>query len=1144
MKSIIVFLFNVLYVSALVYYISPASVDNGTCIADNITLRPCYQFQQLNASLLSDKYTLLLILLPGSHVIPSNHMIQASSVSSFKMVSSLDEDTVVIDCQQKSRFLFQNIAKLEVRSIKFISCSLDFQSASKRLYQTSVEIFSCIFVGNTLEYTTAFYGVGSVLFVACEFDSNNGAILCNAEDNLAKVEMSIVKTIFNNNCRQDSGGVVHIQSTELNVISSNFTKNSANFGGAIYSNSSVVTLTNSRFIANTAQFLGGAVFFLFTHVEIDSCYFDTNLAGESGGVIYTQNTISMNTVIFNSSFTGNTAAESGGAIYCKYTTMLFLNSSSEYNTAGSGGFTYLSNCYMIISSKMTLTRNRALSKGGAIFADESVVNINGLNCVIEDNTAEDSGGAIYIFNSNILVSHTTTVIFDNNRVTSSAGKGGAIFVRDDDCEKNYGPARICFVYLDDFEKYDSIVFIFKNNSANEGSVLYGGLLDRCLPDDGYQPGIGMRGFKNMSEYSKTPLAITSAAKKLCICVNSNTDCSVREVNASKIRGETVKIALSALDQDENSIPATARASYREISAKVDKGEERQDVLKKCEGLNYRVFATDFAATLILKPEGPCSDSPLSTITIHITVMPCSTGFEQCEDRCECDRRLHEYISVCNVDSRSVKREGLVWLRYDEEFLMINKNCPLDYCETSSKTISLSHPDEQCANHRSGVLCGGCQRNYSSGLGGSKCLQCTTSKYTFAWLTVLFAVAGVALVALLLLCNMTISAGTLNGLIFYANVVSISGLTSLQNCSVSPLLSVFIAWVNLDLGIHTCFYSGMDTYYKTWLQFVFPLYVWLLVGAILITSYYSSTAMKIFGRNNIAILATMFILSYTKILKTIFTVFTFTEVLVGSADNVTDQLTPHKVWTHDGNVDYLNWKHTLLFVVALLFLLLLFLPYTLTLLFGQCLRSMSTRRGLKWIHSTAFLSVLDAYHAPYNKKHRYWTGFMLLVRCFLFLVFATNYKDHTLLTNAYTISLVITGILTIKTFSSKIYTNVYINLLELSFLLNLEILSVTLHYIESTNIGEDSLCMSTTVSIAISFISFIGILAYHAHLQINRTGFYTSIHYFCCSRLQWKIPRTLNAQQSVQNYTSSETDSVTNTQLRETLLECHEESKNY
>lgn len=144
--------------------------------------------------------------------------------------------------------------------------------------------------------------------------------------------------------------------------------------------------------------------------------------------------------------------------------------------------------------------------------------------------------------------------------------------------------------------------------------------------------------------------------------------------------------------------------------------------------------------------------------------------------------------------------------------------PFDYCQTSNDTISILSPDDQCANYRSGILCGACQENYSIVLGGSKCMRCT-SEYTFIWITILLAAAGIALIAFLLICNITISAGTLNGLIFYANVVSISGLMNLRNCFVH---SVFIAWVNLDLGIETCFYPGMDSYQKTWLQFAFPI----------------------------------------------------------------------------------------------------------------------------------------------------------------------------------------------------------------------------------------------------------------------------------------------------------------------------------
>ena len=184
----------------------------------------------------------------------------------------------------------------------------------------------------------------------------------------------------------------------------------------------------------------------------------------------------------------------------------------------------------------------------------------------------------------------------------------------------------------------------------------------------------------------------------------------------------------------------------------------------------------------------------------------------------CERRLRKYFykEDCNVGDDTIQSRHFIWLRYDTQHLKVHTNCPFDYCQLSD-TISLSHPDQQCSNNHSGVICGGCQDNHSIALGSSKCLKCASS-YAFAWLIPVFAVAGLALVALQWVCNMTTAHGTLNGLIFYANVVSINGLTSLNNCSIHLILSVFIAWVNLDFGVETCFYSGMNTYQKTWLQF--------------------------------------------------------------------------------------------------------------------------------------------------------------------------------------------------------------------------------------------------------------------------------------------------------------------------------------
>ena len=191
-----------------------------------------------------------------------------------------------------------------------------------------------------------------------------------------------------------------------------------------------------------------------------------------------------------------------------------------------------------------------------------------------------------------------------------------------------------------------------------------------------------------------------------------------------------------------------------------------------------------------------------------------------------------------------------------------------------------------------------------------------------------------LVAFLLLVKMTVSSGTINGLVFYANIISFSGLLDYQTCSIHPILRVLLSWINLDFGIEVCFYSGMDVYQKTWLQFIFPFYIWFLVGVIILFCHYSSTVMKLMGMRNIEVLATLFLLSYAKLLKTIVTALSFTDIMVASADNVSDNLTSQKVWVYDGNINYFSKKHLPMFIVALVFLLILFLSYTVLLLFGQ------------------------------------------------------------------------------------------------------------------------------------------------------------------------------------------------------------------
>ena len=63
---------------------------------------------------------------------------------------------------------------------------------------------------------------------------------------------------------------------------------------------------------------------------------------------------------------------------------------------------------------------------------------------------------------------------------------------------------------------------------------------------------------------------------------------------------------------------------------------------------------------------------------------------------------------------------------------------------------------------------------------------------------------------------------------------------------------------------------MDTYIKTWLKLAFPVFIFLLVGFVIIISSYSIRFSKLIGsKDPVATLATLILLSYAKILETCF-----------------------------------------------------------------------------------------------------------------------------------------------------------------------------------------------------------------------------------------------------------------------------------
>jgi len=179
------------------------------------------------------------------------------------------------------------------------------------------------------------------------------------------------------------------------------------------------------------------------------------------------------------------------------------------------------------------------------------------------------------------------------------------------------------------------------------------------------------------------------------------------------------------------------------------------------------------------------------------------------------------------------------------------------------------------------------------------------------------IAGLFLVLLLFLLNLTVANGSINAFILYANIISINSTVFFPHQhTVSPAY-ILISLANLDLGIQTCFYNGMDDYAKMWLQLTFPFYLILLAKLLIITSRYSTTIQRLTANRALPVLATLFLLFYTKILRTVSSVLFFYSSITHLPSQHTTQ-----VWSVDANIPLFGVNFTIIFITCLsLFMIL-------------------------------------------------------------------------------------------------------------------------------------------------------------------------------------------------------------------------------
>ena len=926
----------------------------------------------------------------------------------------------------------------------------------------NIEFSNCTIHNNTVWYggggvDIGLHGHGSIEFSNCTICYSTaqigGGMYIDLHGN-GKIEISNCN-IYNNTAQLNGGGVwmFSLGGGNIDFINSPVYDNTAHSDGGgmyinLYAESGSIEFSNCTINDNIAQINGGGMY-IDSHAESGSlkfsyCDISNNSANfASGLVLYSFRSTSTLTRSFhftNISFHFNKV----------------LNRPNAQQKGYQSAITLL-NVDNVTFDQIEVSNHKTTGLVGV----NSLITFDGHNMFV--NNSGIYGGGIALYNSSqLLLNQNTNVSFINDHASKS---GGGIFVYHDEVLNVSNATDCSFKVIPYHYPNDTkTVLYFVNNTADiSGDVLYGGKIDDCT---------NTLYFDHLFHYpQQTGLSVVSSDPiQVCFCEGNRQNCSIKNVSMLITPGFDVNVSLAAVGILDGLTQGVIKLNSLNNLSVVQYNNNRLNAT--CTNVTFTLATslntTQVYATLNNSISEPFYDPYVKVI--EVTIKPCPNGYPLVNGTCICRPELNLGSITCDINSQIITRDGDMWIGYENDSycLIVYSNCPFHYCDTNSVSFMLNYSSKQCLYNRSGLLCGQCSKGFSLMLGSDQCEQCTDN---YIALIIPFALAGIALVAFIIVLNLTVSVGTINGLLFYVNIVKIYEPIFFPKHTVN-FLSQFISWINLDINIKTCFYHNINSCNKMWLQFVFPAYVCLILILIIILLRCSSKVVLVVRRRAIPVLATMILLSYAKLIRTVFQALYFMKIPCTDAKNNTVSLLR---WYIDANVQYVRGCHLPLFLFSLAVLILLIIPYTFYLLTiplfeGPLSKYMRCCQKL----STYMKPFFDAYGGPYKDKCRFWTGFLLLIRVILALVISLN-TEATASLDVLTSFLIVIAFLYILL--KGIYRHFSLDYLEAFFILNLMFMAYM--NAQTSNDNDDSKGqVSSIVLVSISFVVFCGIILYH------------------------------------------------------------------
>ena len=1025
----------------------------------------------LSVSVIASEDEALLILDVGGSIIMNDTEITNSRIAG-KAVYQSGNGITYRNCYNdskpayirimNSRFINNSnvIQQSRIKSINAGGLSIDIKCPNIRVVIDNVTMLGNMGnVGGNLGISFQIYLNVSVEIIDSRFEDGNslkgGGMFVTfigkcTEINTKQVEnrlLHIHNTNFSSNVATKYGGggifIKHMQSFPKCSISKSITFESVNFNNnSVYSTNfgGGIALHSINFMVTGYVFHENSQF----HVALSHCR------------------------IYNNHVQSLEGGDSGtGAIFVNSNLHFQLSNTTIFNNTATGIVAMNSN--IILSNTISISHNHGTSGGGMLLCQNAVMYLKAYTTVtIERNSADNTGGGICVETSEYIESQEICFF----------QFGYQIFV-------NHSLSKTITVSL------------YNNQARLAGNNVFGGSIDRCYMIHGPKKTWAYESKPVFNKIFKVPKnklpvhssSVSSPPRQVCSCQNDRIDCKNVSRKLQRFPGETFYVDAVLAGQFQGTVPGTVHASLRFNNSSLQQGEYVQNLSSIiCNRLRYTINTNNDYEILEIRVQHVGGITgfkrTFQKYSILVEMKDCPLGFTETNASCACNWLFTKQHISCDITTQIIRRLPPTWIgiidkNRDSRIVAFHSNCPFDYCvSTEIDLISTSNSlsqNEQCAFNRTGILCGLCTDGLSNIFGSSECRSC--SNY-WLLLSIPLALIGVALLVFLIVFNVTIAEGTLSGIIFYCNIVfsDISIFFPGQGKYIpflTSFLKLLLSLINLEIGIPLCFYNGMDSYVKAWLDFSFPLYLWFLTGLFIFMGGRCSCIVR---ENAVKVLATLILLSYTRLLNSIAAALQVTHIQLVSGGTETR-------WLVDGNIEYFGMKHVALVVFAILLGLLL-LPFALSLFSIQWLQKASNHKLFSWVYRLK--PFFDVYTGPFTSSGRFWTGLLLLTRVALHIVTAVNVAGYPKTVLGATIMAILLLFLVIGILPARLYRRKYLNILEYSSLINLGILASLLFiFTDCTIISHVSIC--------IEFLILTGVAVNH-FIKVKRCN-------RCCIRLR-------------------------------------------